>query len=255
MKNRRFGLPVLLCLVAAAAGLLISYRAGSQSEGGVVMRPFTAQIIEKHFPPNGNLGPLPGAIDYITVARKTNGSQARFLPIQGPDGSYGQLRGIFDVAGKRVSLEPFTESITTYQIPSAHVAHAITASESCPPDAESPTTERSQRLGYEVVRVIETHSSTRGIETNGRWLAPALGCFPLAESLTSPSGSRNETQVVSIMEGEPPDSWFTIPRAYTERSPSQVASAYSARFPGHIFMSDKVAAMADRAYYAHRDGR
>jgi hypothetical protein len=253
MKRKlRYGLLTSICVGAVAAGVLVSRRVLPQAEQHGRTRPFVAQIIEKHFGPNGNLAPLPGGIDYITVARKSDGSQVRFLPIQEPDGSFELPRNIFDVSGKQVIVAPSIKSMTTYYVAPPHVAHYIAHFESCPPAAAGPDAPRSSRLGYEVVEITTKTTNSRGTQEVDRWVAPALNCFVLAETNTSPFGSRNETEVINIFEGEPPDSWFTVPEGYTERSPSQVAAAFEARFPGHKFMPEQGLAMGEQSYRSHR---
>jgi len=252
MKRKlRYGLLVTICLGAVATGVLISRSVLPQVQQHGRMRPFVAQIIEKHFGPDGNLAPLPGGIDYITVARKSDGSQVRFLPIQVPDGSFTLARNIFDVSGKQVIVNPATHSVTTYYVAPAHVAHYIANFESCSAISGSDTPQ-SSRLGYEVLEITTNKTNSRGTEQDDRWVAPALNCFVLAETNTSPFGSRNETEVINIFEGEAPGSWFTVPEGYTERSPSQVAAAFEARFPGHKLMSEQFGAKVDQSYQLHR---
>lgn len=251
MTSGRLVLALGGCLLAGSAGFFVTSAGKPQSNDQVAMRPFTAQIIEKHFGPDGKLTSLMGAVNYITIGRKSDGSYVRFLPIQGPDGSYEVLRDIFDASGKQISIHPHMKSITTYFISPIHAGHEL-ARETCPPEAGNPTAERSQRLDYEVVRLREDTQTKLGVETDDRWVAPALGCFTMEETYITESGSRNEDTVVSIMEGEPAESWFTLPSGYTEMSPSEVASAFAARFPGHKFVPDEAAKWMDKGYYAHR---
>lgn len=216
------------------------------------MRPFIAEIIEKHFDEAGELAPLPAGIDYVTVGRKSDGSQVRFLPIQEPDEKFTLVRDVFDVAGRGMTIYPDTRSVTTDYLPPVHVGHRIANTESCPPEASSPTAESSRLLGYDAVRIYTERSDKKGVVRDERWVAPALGCFSLRENQIFEDGARNETEVISIFEDEPPASWFTAPKDYVERSPSQVAAAYAARYPGHKFATDRALALMDRAYYNRR---
>jgi hypothetical protein len=251
-RSRQRRLLAAICIGAGAAGMLVSYRVLTQTVSQGRMRPFIAEIIEKHFDQKGRLAPLPGGIDYITIGRRSDGSQVRFLPIQDPDGSFSLPRNIFDVSGKQVTVFPDTKSVSTYYIDSGSVADHIANFESCPPEAENPDAPRSSRLGYEVVEITTQTITRRGKEKDDRWVAPALNCFAFADTYTGVFGSRNASEVINIFEGEPPDSWFAVPKGYTERSPSQLAAAYAARFPGHKFMPDWSAAMGDRSYFLHR---
>jgi hypothetical protein len=252
VRATRYGVILAACVAAAAAGVFVSYRALPETEAKGRMRPFIAEVIERHFGPDGRLAPLPGGIDYVTIARKSDGSQVRFLPVHEPDGSFTLVRSIFDVSGKRTNVLPSTKSVMTYYISPVHVGRRLARFESCPSAAEDPRAQRSSRLGYEVVHVDTSRTDPRGTEEDSQWVAPALNCFALAETHTSETGARNEDEAISVFEGEPPDSWFTAPQGYTERSPSQVAAAYAARFPGQAFMSDQFLPLADRKYSLHR---
>jgi hypothetical protein len=48
-----------ICIGVGAAGMLVSYRALTQTESQGRMRPFVAEIIEKHFDQNGSLRHCP----------------------------------------------------------------------------------------------------------------------------------------------------------------------------------------------------
>jgi hypothetical protein len=239
----------LLIALALSAFVVAPCRARSQSESSVQLPPFTAEFVEKYFDELGQLAPE--GIEYGTIARKPDGSEAFFSTAYAPDGSGASaLHGSFsDVPGRRtVSMEPFTKSTQTYY----YTPQLLVGFESCPSEDETQTAERSRLLGYEVVHLVQKQSSSREVDTYDRWVAHALGCLVLSETSASSWGSRNEKEVISIIEGEPLASWFTIPSGYTERSPSQMAAAYVARFPGHRFVSPRQAVQMDRAYYAHR---
>ena len=252
MRKRGIAVRVALCVIAATAGVLIAYRGTPQTRARAAMRPFIAEIIEKHFGQEGELAPLPAGIDYITVGRKSDGSQVRFLPIQEPDEKFTLVRDIFDVAGKDMTIYPDTQSVITDYLPPVHVGHRISDTESCPPEAYSPTAQSSRLSGYQAVRIYTERSNKRGVDRDERWVAPALGCFSLRETHIFEDGARNEVEVISIFEGEPPSSWFTAPKDYVERSPSQVAAAYAARYPNEKFATDKALILMDKAYYNHR---
>lgn len=250
-RKRRYGLLVLLAIGGLAAGMLVSYRLVSQEEKPS-RTPFIAVVIEKHFDQYGNLARLPGGILQITYGRKSDGSEVRFESMQDPDGSFTLLRNVFDASGKEMIFQSSTTSVTTFYVGSVHVGHHLSNFESCPPAAEDPSAPHPTRLGYSVVEVTTEYTNRQGIERDDRWMAPTLNCFALADTNTSLFGARNESEAISVFEGEPPEAWFTVPKGYTETSPSQVAAAFATRFPGHKFMSDQMAALGDRTYYLHR---
>ena len=253
MEGRRwFGLLTVVGIAGAAAGMLVSYGAMPRIESQQRVQPFVAEVIKKYFGSDGRLAPLPGGIDYITIARKADGSQVRFSPIELPDGSFSLPSNIFDVSGKQITLAPETKSVTTLYIPAHHVPHFLARMESCLSGAEDPNAPRSTLLGYNVVEITTQVKNRFGTDRDDQWVAPALNCFALADTYTFGDGGWNESKVIRIVEGEPPEGWFAVPKGYTERSPSQVTAAYAKRFPGYKLMSDQMAAMEDRTYYLHR---
>ncbi len=253
-STKRISLLVSLCLAAAAVSFLFTYKVRSQSQLAA-RRPFIAQIVEKHFLAKNSAAP--GAVDYSTFARRSDGSEVTIRLVKSPDGELAQHREFTDfVARKRVTMEPFTSSVSTYYFLPSQSFSGIEPGELCPPSSSDPTAERSQLLGYEVVRVVEVNPGHKDEkESIDQWVAPALNCFPLFETASLSSGPHNERQVTTLIEGEPPDSMLVVPPEYIERSPSQVAAAYAAKFPGHAFVSKETAEILNRSYYAHRKGQ
>jgi hypothetical protein len=251
-RRRQRGVLAAICIGAAAAGMLVSSRALAQTESQGRMRPFIAEIIEKHFDQNGSLAPLPGGIVYITIGRKSNGSQVRFFPIQDADGCFTLPRDIFDVSGKQVKVFPDTKSVSTYYIDSGSVADHIANFESCPPEAEDPDAPRSSRLGYEVVEITTRTITRRGKEKDDRWVAPALNCFALADTNTGVFGSRNESEVINIFEGEPLTRGSPCRRTIRSARLPSLRRPSPRDFRGHTFMPAWGAAMGDRSYSLHR---
>lgn len=241
---------VVIAILAIAGGFFLTYRGKSQSENAT-FTPFVAQIVVKHFGQGNSV--VPGAITYITLARKRDGSTARFATVHSPDGlQVAQIVDIIDVASsKQIELEPFTKSVSTYYVTQKQLNDLMQAQEACPENV-GRITKRSSLLGYQVYRLHSSHQYKGITETDDQWVAPDLACLPLQETYTVSSGPRNEKAVVSLTVEDPPASMFKVPPGYTERSPTEVAAAWTARFPGYVFMPHLQVKLLDERYYAHR---
>jgi hypothetical protein len=207
--------------------------------------PFSAHLIEKHY---ATLNALqPAAISEISVGRRRDGSEVVITSVHSPDKSQiGLLVYVLDVnSSKEIQLEPFTKSIMTFYLSPSELAARL-ASKRCP-GTIAQSAERANMLNYEAVRDKTEYQKS----TSDRWFAPNLSCFTLKEVYSTASGAWNEKNAVSLIEGEPKASMFEIPPDYVERSPSQIAAAWTAVFPGSVWMSDKAATSFDEKYFRH----
>lgn len=248
---RRAVILAVVTIGVAGLGFIPASHLLSQAPGAS-WAPFTALILEKRLNESGQ----EAYQEYLTVAVRSDGSEAISMRRQDPTGQWVHIRTIVDVmAKKRVAVDPMTESVTTYPLGTA----SSSPQKECTKDGNP---ERKTILGYEVVRIREDRllpgSGGRRVGTDN-WVASALNCFPLTESssLLQPDGKQytNVREVLSIIPGEPADSLFAIPSTYTERSPSQVFSEYERRFPGHGGLPPSTANKLDSAYYAHQKNR
>lgn len=238
-------------LLAIVAGLLSSHVHRVRAQGQASFVPFTAQFAKKNFGVS--------EVNYVTLARKSDGSEASYTTVSSPDGRQtGQVAEIRHASsGMVVDLEPFTMSAGTEYFPPRNVLP-----KGCPADI-SKYARGPAILGYATVLVRETEeiqgtptSPGAGVRaTDDRWLAPALGCLALRERYAWGSGPGNLTTAVSITRGEPPASLFRVPAGYVERSPAQTAALWEAKFPGHQFAPPATVAQWDRRYYARRSPR
>lgn len=218
MRNRLLFLVFSTVIIGALAALgAYAYQHYYYSVKAEASQPFTAIRLTRYF---GQDGVRQARAETSLFATRSDGSTLEHR-LTNSDGTSG-LRIIYDPSkGTRISVDPFTESKTTYngvQIGSySHLVHTGLAVG--PPE---------QFLGYEVVKIVQSlpeNGPPQGRHT--LWVAPALNYYALraiAEKL-NPDGSVQATtteDTVSVLTGEPDANSFQIPISYTERSPSEV---------------------------------
>lgn len=182
--------------------------------------PFTATVVENRFLADGthsytetglHAGRSHGSTSVITrrFSEKTN--------------SWFEIRQIRDLPGKRdVYYLSLTNSVSTYPLSETVIASRKSyAFSTC---SSEPNPERGKFLGYDVVKVRNEEPDSHIIEL---WLAPALGCFAMQETLFmtengGPYVARVKRQATVVVEGEPDRSLFEIPTGVTESKPSEV---------------------------------
>jgi hypothetical protein len=186
--------------------------------------PFTALVLHATFQSGSS---IPTHTEVRTFAVLSDGSTVELFHRPDPSGSGKTLyiRKIIDVQGKRkVVVDPFSESKTTYPLQDKAVAfHAAKAMSTCDGSQDGA------QLGYPVTRMEET----LGPESTGplidkiavrAWLPLNLNCMPIRrESVFFKGGKElqhNVDSFVSISEGEPDPSLFEVPTSYVERAPS-----------------------------------
>jgi hypothetical protein len=213
---------------AAVAGLTSFYfikRVGAQNREWV---PFQVAMVERDYAV-GTTAPL-RTQNYL-LARRGDGSSVKSIPMQiMAKGGWANQRIIEDFAAqRRTSIDPATESLTTYHYSSRVVGMLSTPSSLCRDD---PQAAHVQILGYDTVLVTHTAPTPgAGIEVK-EWRAPQLNCFALKEEATSPDGQSTITrEALLVTQGPPPASLFEIPAGYIERSPSEVMAERGRRFP------------------------
>jgi hypothetical protein len=182
------------------------------------------------------------------VARRSDGSNSISFSVESPKGEKGFVTEIFDHSSlKYKSIEPFTHSVTTDNHTAAEMASELTDKHGCSPEElaiVTASTSSATMLGYTVFPIAESNGDMK-------WVAPALGCYPLKQTEEmSPRGSRNEITVTSVEEGEPDPDLFAVPANYVERSPSEVDALYNVECGEHLY-SD-LGSHLDQFYYAHQ---
>lgn len=246
-------LAVTLCFLGGSYG--VSSGSWSQSQGAslsipTTLKAFTLYERELAFPREHT---QPAEIDF-TIARSSNGSRVReytISPRSAPNGSKGIVRDIWDIPKRHyISVEPFTQSISTFLLSDDEIsdllqsAHACEGIHSLLASGKLPSRTMLGHKAYQVVR--RRHNIVQS-----SWLAPDLNCFPLKKTEAFPNGAKNVTTVMKIVEGPPPDSMFTPPATYVERSPEQVESLYERLFGKELYPKQ----MVEHAESEYRKGR
>ena len=132
-------------------------------------------------------------------------------------------------ARKTVVIHQDLHAVTTYYL---SADRPIPASDDC--TRRSPFWTKAGEetiLGYRTIRFV--NESEGGI-TSEHFVAPALNCSSLRDTVAFPNGARI-TQVESVILGEPDAGLFQIPEDYREMSPGAVettrASALGVALP------------------------
>ncbi len=249
--SQRFRALVFVLLTAGVAIASFTVVRSVRTLGQASMRkPFTAVIVEKQYPADSE---QPTRTEVYLRAFRSDGSQVTIRRGESPHGEWKEVRRILDLTGgKRVSVDQFTESLTTIPLSAGGVSFYRSWPKSeCSGRPELP---QSTLLGYEVRKVKKDLGSGTQLEL---LMAPALDCFELEEHWTfDPAGGpkyRGTRQALYVIEGEPPAALFAIPATYVERAPSQVAAEFVRRFPEHQPpFSNETAQRGDEGYRTHR---
>ncbi|MGH9407658.1 MAG: hypothetical protein ACRD3D_17700 [Terriglobia bacterium] len=249
--QHKFRTGVIAILLAASFGAAFwiakTFVLRGQQAG---IRPFTATIATALYHGDSS---RPLITRYTTVALRGDGSEVTVRHVQAPDGNPYDERVILDLASaQRVTVDPMTQSRTTYPLTSKDLAHYKSAEANC---AASPGAATSTILGYAAVKSARRGPAARGkVFSTEDWRAPALGCLSLSRvtvwtnSATGAVTDRQVRKVLTIIEGDP-TALFTVPSGYGERSPSEVLSLFASKFnkPEH----PQTGAALDRVYQSH----
>jgi len=211
--------------------------------------PFTAKVNEVQYDNNGT----PNADEVRTMAVASSGAQVDVLDTL--DGKPVGNSTVLDLNKRtRISIDPATESITTYPLNAKTVATAKRLLVGTCSDA--PGAEHRSLWGQTAFKKIEDQQfGTTSLHTEN-WLAPALDCFPLESTVVFyRNGVRlghKTRQVISLITGEPDSSLFVVPGGFTERSPSQVFAELSHRTGSPCPDCEKRSGVLDQAYRSHQ---
>lgn len=215
------------------------------------IRPFTATIATALYH-GDSIQPL--ITRYTTVAFRSDGSEVTVRHVQAPDGNPYDERVILDLtSAQRVSVDPMTQSRTTYPMGPKELAHYKNLRVNC---ASSPGAATSAILGYAVVKAARSGPAASGkVFSTENWRAPALGCFSLSQvtvwtnSATGAATDRKVRKVLTIIEGDPVAALFIIPSDYVECSPGEVLALFASKYqkPDH----SRTDAVLNRVYQSH----
>lgn len=215
--------------------------------------PFTVAMVERRYSGNAT---QPAYVENYLYAVRGDGSNVTDYKRQiMPNRGWGDMRVITDLfAGKRIAVDPSTESLTTTPYSEKIVAHLATPPSACGPNpTPGPTI-----LGYTTVVVKTTLPGPPDTKIERTtWEAPQLNCFALQYTVvlhqSDSSFSRNTREALLVKEGEPSAAMFEIPSGYVERSPSEVIAEHAKRFPNAPpVASDQTATMLDRVYQSYQ---
>lgn len=248
----KYRIGIIIALLAASFGaaywITEAFVLRGQQAG---IRPFTATISTALYH-GDSIQPL--ITRYTTVAFRSDGSEVTVRHVQAPDGNPYDERVILDLtSAQRVSVDPMTQSRTTYPMGPKELAHYKNLRVNC---ASSPGAATSAILGYAVVKTARSAPAASGkVFSTENWLAPALGCFSLSQvtvwtnAATGAATDRKVRKVLTIVEGDPSAALFTIPSDYVERSPGEVLALFASKYhkPDH----PRTSAVLDQVYQSH----
>jgi len=237
---------VTMSAVFSLAGIL-GYRAHSQVTGPRRLTPFT--VYEHETAHTENPKNPPRLFDSL-YARRGDGSWTYRHTSTGPhnDQNTAEMIEFIDFRTQNQAvLEPFTHSAVVFHLTEKEAQWENGRVTDCSAVAETGARagedHQVRMISYDVARVVRKHE---GVSVES-WVAPALDCFPLLETETFPSGSRNTRTVYRIEPGEPPDSLFAIPPDYVLRSPQQLDAEYKFKF-GVPFWGEPAVSNVQRRY-------
>jgi hypothetical protein len=167
----------------------------------------------------------------------------------------GPKRIIVDVINlRRVSVDPPTESITTYPLSRKTITGLLDFKFSC---SDDPGAEHKQFFGHQAVKV--THERLAGTVKLGYedWIATELGCLVVKSTVKRyQNGIFQATRykdVTALTLGEPYSSLFQIPQTFVERKPSEVMQESARRKGEQCSECDKRSGpVLDKVYDSHR---
>ena len=186
-----------------------------QAQGSVPA--YAAAFDIKQFGPTGNIV----STQTVIKGERSDGSRVWVRAVL--DNRSVGIRSIVDVPSrKRVTVDPVTESVTTYKLSSAEAQHL-----SSPAQCTAVVPGRQETImGFQSVQQNERTTAGSRVITSQRWVAPALNCLPLRSITDIADDGELKAHIVeqaSSIQLTPPDaSLFSIPVNYTERAPSQV---------------------------------
>ncbi len=212
-------------------------------------KPFTAIVLKKLFDKNRNQF----GTEMTLTAIRGDGSQVDIMQLL--QNKVIGTKVIIDVASKqRISVDPITESRTTYHYSDKWFLRFATP----PPCSEGPDAEHSTVLGRQVFKITQNMDPSKSSTTDEdstvveQWVAPELDCFPLRSTISQVIDGvlipQQVREVISLIPGEPDPSLFQIPANYVERSPMEVSAEFERRTGKQAVGSSRTANALEDAY-------
>ena len=186
----------------------------------------TYDWVEKHFDQEGKVVNEFRSTKAIRSDGSTVEVNAHGL-IPEPDGTPRELRMILDLSKPaRLTVYPALSAVTTFPLDQREADGERRQQTSCGGGA---TAVKSARMGYEVVSQRPTRdipnlpSHFPDVEV---WVAPALGCIRLEETMRRDGKAVSVRQAENIRLGDPDPSLFEVPADYQELSPMQLGQRF-----------------------------
>lgn len=247
---RRYFSLVACCTAAALLSCALSFfysrRAYAQSTSRPVT-PFVASFTTKYFAPDGSLR-------RTTVTRYARFSDHSYTATT--DQAYPSARPstayIADLAtGHEVIIDPLTSSMMTLHYSPSGLRNRVMArdAESCGNIDVAASPSGGEYFGHRTVRYVEHLGSNL---TNERTMIPELECFTVKETTDAVSGARDETEVSSLREGDPPEQYRFPSSGLTERAPAEVERLHADVSGGDGFLGGRFARRLSDEYSKRR---
>jgi hypothetical protein len=248
---------VLATLIVSAGGVLWAKWQETPSPSS---DSFTATEVEAIYEADD---PIVAMTRTSTIAVRSDGSYAQLRHFTDPTGGARNwaVRGITDLAAREfISVDPFSESISTYPMTQQHAAQETKR-------FAGPCAGKSagKILGFDVLLDQNTENRPEQPDhvhidkvVRSYWLAPQLRCFALSsEILLYAKGKltqRTLKTITSLKLGEPPSWVFERPVGYVERAPSEARREAERRYPNHdCCRNASVGAQEDDKFYRQRN--
>lgn len=218
---------------------------------------FTIEVEETRYDPTGEFADR----SITTYVARSDGSQAQARSVVLPDGRQVEKRSILDATTyRRIGVDGATESTITVHL-QAPAGGGPPPPRECSPGASAESREILGYTTYKHERRSPPDAPSESCESRvTEWLAPELGCFPLARTLDNrtPSGTMlrtNEWMAISVITGPPDGKFFEIPEGYVERKPSEVMIEHGRRYPTQEPTEKDLTRVRDRSDIRYQAGR
>jgi hypothetical protein len=218
---------VAICFAAAllvGVASFLNTRRSVEAAGPGSIVPFSAVGVESRFSPQGELV-WQESTEYY---RFSDGSLASRGTQIYPEKGRPLLGGALDLQlNHDLTLEPITKSVITLKRTKEEQLSFLAGlwDENCPDEDDDVVASKpgGTILGYQTTHITARFGKHWKEE---RWMVPKLRCFSV-KKIDLFGSSRNETDVTSLVEGEPLRSLLSAPSDYVERLPAETEKAFA----------------------------
>jgi hypothetical protein len=230
MKATLLRLAIVGIAAASASSFMVSV-VYAQVDKPRDIQALTYDYVEKQFDQEGKVTREMRS----TKALRSDGSSVEVstnMLTRQPDDTPREIRMILDLSKPaRLTVYPMLKAVTTFPLDQPQADGERRQQQSCDGGA---TAIKSTRMGYEVVSQRPTRdipnlpSHFPDVEV---WVAPALGCTRLEETMRRDRKVVTLRQAENIKLGDPDPSLFEVPADYEELSPMQLGQRFKELFP------------------------